>query len=444
MSHRLCLGVIFAGIIFSTCSAHAQKAVEIRAVWSVDPCAAKPDDQIFVVIKPYLKESNSIYRGKLFRADDPRLTKENFSFKTKAGKDVDFTVVPPDESPGFLIKLVPKKTPSKDQGYTLTIKEPFNLVTTTDVSVGTYAGKSITLSEGDLGRNLDYNKATPTNKVSVVQGKASAFSLEATYIYPLTHKAAKPCEGSAASDSKGGSWIDPDSLLRFNLKGDSSFQSVSSRDYLDKLEAEIGGYLAGYFHNYSSIGELGVKSTLQSDRNFDTVDQAIGVNGFITVTNTFTTAVSHLFVSRKSNPDDPHGQDYELPPILSLGYDYVVHLTRDKGVTRTDVSQNRLVGRLYWEIPILRGLQLPSAILKDPNKRIDADFIADLGATYDLAKSKFLPETKLNLDLYWSKLNEAPQEHSKRAAITLTFVNGQSAPKFENYNAILGGIKLPF
>ena len=101
--------------------------------------------------------------------------------------------------------------------------------------------------------------------------------------------------------------------------------------------------------------------------------------------------------------------------------------------TSKETGHNRLDGSFYWSLPLARNVENKGIPLLDQIRQVD--FNIDLAGIYDIDESKFSPEVNLSVDLALSTSDKMP-------TISLSWVNGKTAPKFEHFDAFLAGFKM--
>jgi hypothetical protein len=121
-----------------------------------------------------------------------------------------------------------------------------------------------------------------------------------------------------------------------------------------------------------------------------------------------------------------------------LGYDYVGKIEDDDQGSSEYDGDHRIEGKFFWSLPLIRYWDLSR--FSPINQKLSVDLILELAAIYDLENSSVAPEAKVSLDLQLSKVKK-PDDQPK---VTFSFVNGKTAPKFENFDAFFAGISFPF
>ncbi len=314
------------------------------------------------------------------------------------------------------LRIVLPKAPDKNMHYLVTI--PVGSVAyvsplPSGVTVGdTHQPLEI---KGDIQVHNDFLTSTQsTNKAALRQGSKSG-TIDFSYLlqYPL------------------GDPIAPTGAVHASIDANASFNAAERHRYFDKIEAELGAYAVHVFGENSTnnaIVEYGLSSKLQADQQFDKIDQTLGVNTWI-----YPNADPFPWIYRNvclfgEKPD------FALPPRIIFGYDYVFHENNDAVTTSFDGNQ-RLSGRFDWTLPIAHHLAIKDVPIVDSIREIE--LVTDISGIYDINKGKAAPEIHLSLDFVLSDSDKSP-------TISFSYINGKSAPKFENVDAFLAGFKLKF
>jgi hypothetical protein len=312
------------------------------------------------------------------------------------------------------IILVLKKPPVDDARYTLTIPSGALVL---DVPAGLAlvdADKPIAVS-GTPEEHNKYAHPFPENKLSLQQtGETGTVSFQYYHNYVF---------------SSGPNLFD----VHLALNADASLLSALSNKYIDKVEAEAGGYLVRIVGmerevlGQRGIIEAGFSSKLQADQQFDKIDSTIGVNAWFWLNNDLFGEIYRRFCLFGTKPD------FGLPPTIILGYDYVGHL-KDDGSAHGFSGNNRLTGRFSWTLPVGRELHSDVLIL---NQIKEIDFVSDVSGTYDVENAKAAPLISLSIDFILSTSNKLP-------SVSFSYADGKAAPKFQQFDAFLAGFKMHF
>ena len=357
-----------------------------------------------------ISSSQAIRNPKLFRltlAKGGKLeTIEIASVKPRSGKGA-----PADRAER--VSLILAKPPVDKGKYTLTLPAGalvFDLpsgVTLADVD------KPIEIT-GDVEEHNKYAHPFPENKLSLQQGDETgtvSFQYYHNYFF-----------GTARNAD-----------LHLGLTADASLRSALSNKYIDKLEAEAGGYLVkmvGEEHEVlgqRGIIEYGFSTKLQADQQFEKIDSTVGLNSWLWLNNAF---FGNIYRNACFFGDKP---DFGLPPTLIFGYDYVSHLKNDASAHGFS-GNNRLTGRFAWTLPIGRNIHTDILILSQIK---EISLVMDISGTYDVDQSKVAPLANLSLDFALSTSDKMPN-------VSLSFADGKAAPKFQQFDAFLAGFKMHF
>jgi hypothetical protein len=224
-----------------------------------------------------------------------------------------------------------------------------------------------------------------------------------------------------------------DIFLRGKATADVNVKGSHARDYFNSIIGEFDAFIERNYETFLTgpgMGELGLRTRVESDQKFRTIDGTIGLAGWFTVKNGFTD-----FVNRVTYFSDPQKHS-SIAPVVVLGYDYVSKLETGSGTSAPveTTGSNRFSGKLDWPLEIARGWDLrgtPLAALYDIN------LIIDVTPIYDITEGKFFVENKLSLEL-------TPASDKNKASFVLTYANGKATPTFQNVDTVLAGLKIPF
>jgi hypothetical protein len=373
----------------------------LKAVWTGDPKVGVHEIAVQVV-----DATGDLQRGIIDQGASPGARDAScFTLLARQGKAVKsprLTLSGADRAHIYLQPQLPEQ--AEKYKFFLIIKS--GCVKLTQPVSNAYEDVELELSGADFVRNEKFFRPYPETKLALLQGdKAGAFSAQVHYRHAL----------DPASDT----------LIHASITADGSIRREEKKHYLNKLEAELGGYWTRDLKD-SGLVELGVSSKLQADRDFTTVDETFGLSLWSWVP-WFDGFARALFLT-----GDATRPPFQNQPLLLAGYDFVAHLKREENQPRTYDGQHRLHGRLYWPIPIAR--EVPLLIV---DRKIGLDLIIDLAGICDLAGGRVAPESKIALDFLLDDSDTHP-------ALTLSYVNGRVAPKFEHFNAFLAGFKYAF
>ena len=183
--------------------------------------------------------------------------------------------------------------------------------------------------------------------------------------------------------------------------------------------------------NYGIV-EFGFSSKLQADQDFSKVDETFGVNSWLWLHNDIFDSITKGLSLYDGKRGTKGHFEAVLPPRIILGYDYVTHLKND-GSAKT--GNNRLVGSIAWDFPLASNVEITGLPFVDQIKGVT--LVTSYSGIYDLDKSSYAPEAHISLDFLLSTSDKVP-------TISLSWVNGKTAPKFEHFDAFLAGFKMKF
>lgn len=428
MKLKLCLLSFIVAVIAA--APLGARDVTVHVVPNLDTRPAGPEtDKPHIDLMIWDKSKNSVYAGFHFLRSDPSVRPSNFTMKDETGAKVLFNLVltpatdaglPPDKRGKFyMIKLYPKGSVPKK--VSIVLGKPFKLAIAPEDKVDE---SYFPLIEGDMEPVINYKNSRPQNRLELKAGKSAAVSFKTEYYHE---------------------WNEGMESFHIGVNGDTSLQSARDKDYFNNLEAFANVTLGGYFAHNRCLGlfELGTK--VESDRGFKIVNETIGAKGSITWGNAFFDFVNTCFVG-KLNPNNPWNDAPALPPLFAFGYDYVAQLKRDD-IPAYAVGQHRLVARMLWTIPLVRGWEIPNlpfVALKDADQRLNMDLVTDLQGIYDIKADRFSPVVKVDLDFFLKRAGERPPSLDKRGSFVLSFANGEMAPKFQHTSEFLAGFKYKF
>ncbi len=401
--------------------AFAEK-IHVGASWTSQ--TMHPDE---ITVGPY-RESGGIVPRVLINIDASQGIKNPKLFQLtqeKGGKKevVEITQVEAKQVPSnpknhvATILLILKKPPLDDAKYTLVIPEgALQLdVDPKEFTLDDYLGKPIAVSGSPKEHNKDAHPF-PENKLALQQGSETgtvSFQYYHNYVFGSIEK----------------NLFD----IHLSLNADASLRSALSNKYIDKLEAEAGGYwvkIVGLDHEVlgqRGIIEGGFSTKLQADQQLQKIDSTVGLNTWLWLNNDFFGSIYRGACIFGIKPD------FGLPPTIILGYDYVSHLKNDASANGFS-GNNRLTGRFAWTLPIGRNLHSDVIILSQIK---ELNLVTDVSSTYDVANSKIAPLANLSLDFVLSASDKMP-------SVSLSFADGKAAPKFQQFDAFLAGFKMHF
>lgn len=134
---------------------------------------------------------------------------------------------------------------------------------------------------------------------------------------------------------------------------------------------------------------------------------------------------SNLFCILGSKPE------VTPPPLINLSYELVEKVRRDaeSRARSIDRTTDRARLNLYWQL--LLGHKFVELFDSPYNLTV----VIDSGVAYDFGNEQTVPDVNLALEF-------GPYRPNKAApTFVLSYVNGKTATKFEDYNEVLGGLK---
>jgi hypothetical protein len=212
---------------------------------------------------------------------------------------------------------------------------------------------------------------------------------------------------------------------------------VSGDDVAGYFNSVIGEANAFIEHPYdrpiqgAGSEEISLRTRLESDRAFETINGTVGLAYWCTIDNAVTRGLNHLLYR---SPDG--NRRSLLAPVVMVGYDYVAKLSRGDGDSKAAVEtgRHRISAHLDWPFQIVNGWDLTMTPLK---AIYDIDLLVEVTPIYDLVEGRFLVEEKISLEII-------PATDRNKASVIVTYANGRATPTFTNVNTILAGLKVPF
>lgn len=403
MSHaRLIFRPLAALLLFLAPHAlHAEGKLVLKPVWTGDPKVGVHEIAVQVT-----DATGDLVRDTIDKAGSPGAHDAGcYTLLARKGREVVSVNLKFNSATGTQIFLTPAlpKDPDKYKFFLIIKSGCVQLKQRVD---NRYEDTELELKAADLVRNEKFFHPYPETKLAVLQGnKAGAISAQYHYRHAL--------------DPAG------DTLIHASLTSDGTIRRNDQHEYLNKLESELGGYWSHDLTN-SGLIELGISSKFQADRDFSMVDETFGLSLWSWVP-WFDGFARALFIT-----GDATRPPFQNQPLFVVGYDYVAHLKRNDKTDDTYDGRHRLYGRIYWPIPIAR--ELPMLVV---DRKFGIDLLIDVAAIYDMQGGRIAPESKVSLDFLLDDADSHP-------SITLSYVNGRVAPRFENFNAFLAGLKYDF
>ena len=324
------------------------------------------------------------------------------------------------------IVLTPEKTPSNKTTYTVSLANPasslnfrpgWRLTNAADAAKLIPDNQLLEIDEGFINGN----KALEP-RIAIHTGADSGVSLNAQFGFR--------------------DWNNGD---RWRLQGlftaDGTYRPKDSGHYIDSTVGELDFVTVRHFGdaratgNFIGISELGIASRIETDQELEKVNGTIGVTWWNTFNHPLIQGLGRVLCLTRNV--DEHSQ---IPtPIFVLAYDYVYDIHDDlaTGERVTEVGQHRLRGKFYWSAKLAHDLAIP-LVSASVSSNYDVDLAIEVGGIFDVEESKFNPDTRIGLEISPTTPGDS------KPSFTLTYVNGKTTPKFEHYDAIFAGWKLPF
>jgi hypothetical protein len=338
--------------------------------------------------------------------------------------EVKYKVWPVRNSAGEVsgILLVPQGGPKKGAEYYIIPRggEPLDSILEPQYHVTNskdFLTKPVPIDNEDADiAYVEGNKAIEPN-VSLKAGKDSTASLKLLYGHQVFAN---------------------ESILRFQsiFDADLTAHPKTKTEFINKINGEIDLLYdtPPWPHNtwLSALSEIGISSRLEADQRFDNVDQTVGLTTYTAFNGDVLQRVADLLCLNGSLGGNAPSA------LLGLSYEYVGNITNDPttGARGTHVTTDRARAQFYWSTTILQNLDWRAfPITKDI---YDLSLVFDTGIAYDRLNAKFLPDINLTLEL-------GPADpKSKNVSFVVTYVNGKTKARFENYNGVLAGLKKTF
>jgi hypothetical protein len=220
-------------------------------------------------------------------------------------------------------------------------------------------------------------------------------------------------------------WLNID----FSAKADFA---LSSRDRKEFFNSILGGATIWYPVPCGSFySEAGLHEKLESDQEFDLVNNLLGVHYAVFPKFRITDWMSRVFVR----------DAVEVPPLVILSYDYAHNIKGDESSvaadTRVDTGKadHRFAALLRWRLPIAQDYNF--SFVPPLGGRYDVDVDFEVKGMYDSSAEKFLDQS-------WISLNFTRRSQGVKPSFSFTWARGKAGPTFEEVNALLAGVKLEF
>jgi hypothetical protein len=222
------------------------------------------------------------------------------------------------------------------------------------------------------------------------------------------------------------------------LDAAGTYKPSQSYKYIDNMKVEAdAAYTLPPISNgpfgFEALSEIGAAGRMESDQYFKDVDASVGVTWWNAINGEFLQQIGNLLCFVGELPE--RGSVPSL--VLNVAYDGVFKVHDDlPGQGSSDSTTDRIRASVYWSVLLAHKAQLLTIIGKDT--AYDAHLVIDATIAYDFVNKQELPTEKLSLEV------SPVLKTGKEPSVIVTYENGKTRATFQNYNAILAGIKLPF
>lgn len=350
------------------------------------------------------KKPTDIQKPKFTLSTVPRRGSTFYQFQFTLDK-------PYDASRNYIVKLAPgfDLTSSLLPGWRLTNPEKLR------------SGTGVRNTD-EAAEELARNKALQSN-FKVQSGKDSTLKLTAAYNY----------------DSwQGDHWADPRNgrpfVLRAKLEAEGTYKPSKQSKYLKRIEAELN--LAAELPSIDQgpfrwLSDIGLASRLESDQYLKDIDGSAGIGWWNAINGDLVQSFGKALCLAGEKPANI------ASPTLSLAYDWVFKLNDDIDGARhhEDITQ-RVRAELYWSVLLMHQVRFLSWFGHDDP--YNATLVLDVGGSYDFTIDELVPDLNVSLEV------SPPFVTGKEFTFFIAYENGKTRSKFENYQSLLAGFKLPF
>ena len=219
--------------------------------------------------------------------------------------------------------------------------------------------------------------------------------------------------------------------LHFELgvRGDMTLQSGTAGEYFNSLTAEFRGFgvdRTTFWGSTERYQEYGLHYRFESDQRLENADVVFGADYALYTKDPLSAAIASLFVDENSPA---------VTPLLRFETNYVNEAAEDSssGATKPDTSGGafRVQGSLDWHLPLGRDLDWNFLGL---GKLDELDLLLEAVALYDFEEDQPANMSKVTLRFTQDSKSEAS------TALDLTWAAGESAPMFDQINALIVGL----
>ncbi|MBX7208680.1 MAG: hypothetical protein K1X78_10230 [Verrucomicrobiaceae bacterium] len=216
------------------------------------------------------------------------------------------------------------------------------------------------------------------------------------------------------------------------LSADIALHPKDEGRHFSKIVGELDGLYTFKFAGFEDISsefhareQLGISSRLESDQQFDNTNITLGITSWTAVNGRLLHDFSNLFCWFGDKPTQ------SPPALINLSYELVEKVNRDaeSRARSIDRTTDRVRVHLLWQL--LVGHKFVTLFDSPYNLAL----VIDSGVAYDFGNSKTAPDVNLALEF-------GPYLSNKSVpTFVLSYINGKTSTKFENYSEILGGLK---
>ena len=312
------------------------------------------------------------------------------------------------------VQLLPRTLPAEGVKYVVRVL-PGRLNLWDGSTLALYSG-SADVDVDTTG--LDLNKEFVKPKTTSPQLNFSAGSDQGTVSFRFDH---------SLNQLSGQDWLN----FELAVRGDMTLQSETAGDYFNNVVAEFRGFKVDRttaFGPTERYQEYGLHYRFESDQRLENADSVLGANYSLYTKDPLSAAIASLFVDK----DSP-----AVTPLLRFEANYVSEAAEDSssGAGKPDTSDGtvRVQGSLDWHLPLGRDLDWSFLGLGTLD---ELDLLVRALALYDFEEDEFLDMSKVILRFTQGSSG------GPATAFDITWANGESAPLFDQVNAVLVGLTL--
>ncbi len=216
------------------------------------------------------------------------------------------------------------------------------------------------------------------------------------------------------------------------LDADIALHPKDEGRFLSKIEGELDGLYSFKFAGFENSPtefhareQLGINSRVESDQQFDNTNITVGVTSWTAINGGLLHDFSNLFCWFGTKPRQ------SPPALINLSYELVEKVKRDaeSRAQSIDRTTDRVRLHLLWQLLI--GHEFVTLF----DSPYNLSLIIDSGIAYDFGNDKTVPDVNLALEFGPRVSNQSVP------SFVLSYVNGKTSTKFQNYSELLGGLK---